>query len=330
MRVVIVTDFAEADSGGNRMFFQLAEISKKLFDTYLLTGRASPSPRVTTKCAWIYQDCPQPYKCPHKALLLFLCAAVNIARLKPDIIITNSHLPNLLAWIYPRKTVAVLHHIEQFQGVLRPLAELIQKAELKAPHRLIMTPVAKFTENTLLVPPLYEVPICPKAPKIPGLITMIGRLEKRKHYDLALIAFKIAKQQDSQLKLVVIGDGPEKQKITGLVEKLKLTDVVLKGRVTDEEKLKILAQSEIFLHTGYPEGYVISIQEAHNCQNKIVAYKETPSLRDINCDKYPYETFKPQEIASKILQARKSQIKKCKTIKSTKKIYEKILNLLAR
>jgi len=53
---------------------------------------------------------------------------------------------------------------------------------------------------------------------------MIGRLEPRKNYHLALAAFKIAKTLRPDLN-VIIGDGPLRRDLHRTIERLGLQDV---------------------------------------------------------------------------------------------------------
>jgi glycosyltransferase involved in cell wall biosynthesis len=329
VRIALVTDLAEEGSGGNQMFLKLADLLAEEHEVYLIAGRAGPT-KAKTLCNGIYRSCPQPHRCPHLALLFLLCAAWQLAKLRPDVIHTNSHLPNLLAWLHPRRTIATIHHLEHPTNPLAAaLTHAIQTAELKAPHALLISPMAKLTPRTVQLPPLYQLPPCPPAEKQPGLVAMVGRLEKRKHYDLALLALRHALRSNPDLHMVIVGDGPERPTITRLIDKLGLKNrVTLAGHLPEHKKLETLARSEIFLHTGYPEGYVIAAVEAHHCRNKIVTHAETPALKHLKCNTYPYTRYKIQEIAAALETAHKNPLGECKTLKETKEVYKKIYQIL--
>lgn len=73
-------------------------------------------------------------------------------------------------------------------------------------------------------------------------------------------------------KLIILGAGPEKKKITNLVKRLKLTErVVFLGKKQRVEKY--LGIADLFLLTSEKEGFPLSILEAMSCEVPVVATK---------------------------------------------------------
>jgi glycosyltransferase involved in cell wall biosynthesis len=102
------------------------------------------------------------------------------------------------------------------------------------------------------------------------LIT-VGRLVARKATD-ELITI-LAAIRDSRLKLVVLGDGPERQKVESQVYGLGLQDqVIFAGFVTDEEKFQYLDAGDLYVSTSQHEGFGIVFLEAMACGLPIVCY----------------------------------------------------------
>jgi glycosyltransferase involved in cell wall biosynthesis len=107
---------------------------------------------------------------------------------------------------------------------------------------------------------------------------MIGRLEPRKNYPLALAAFKIAKTLRPDLKLVITGDGPQRRDLHRTIERLGLRDVEIKSHATEEEKHQPLAQAEAFLHLGHPEGFSLALFEAATLGAPVITHPQVPAV----------------------------------------------------
>jgi glycosyltransferase involved in cell wall biosynthesis len=84
--------------------------------------------------------------------------------------------------------------------------------------------------------------------------------------------------------LLVIGDGPEKDKIESLAKQLGIDSAVrLLGRVSDEEKFQYLAASDVYLSTAIHEGFGIVFLEAMECGLPVISYDrggQTDFLRE--------------------------------------------------
>ena len=89
----------------------------------------------------------------------------------------------------------------------------------------------------------------------------IGRLVKRKSIDTMINALSGIKNK--KIKLLIVGDGPEIDYLTGLTEQLNLTDrIKFPGYITEEEKYSYLANSDVFILTSMHEGFGIVFMEA--------------------------------------------------------------------
>lgn len=90
-------------------------------------------------------------------------------------------------------------------------------------------------------------------------IVMVARFAAQKDHDTLLQA--LAKIKDRPWRLTLVGDGPDEQKVRGLVSLLGLGDrVVFTGAVRSVQP--ILQQAQIFVLTSRSEGLPISIIEA--------------------------------------------------------------------
>jgi glycosyltransferase involved in cell wall biosynthesis len=93
------------------------------------------------------------------------------------------------------------------------------------------------------------------------LIISIGRLVKRKGFDVAIQA--LAALPDQKMKYLIIGDGPEEQVLKALAKDLGVQDRVLfLGFQPEDKKYQYLAVADIYLLSSLHEGFGICLMEA--------------------------------------------------------------------
>ena len=93
----------------------------------------------------------------------------------------------------------------------------------------------------------------------------VGRLDKNKRVDIIIKAFSSLKKIYPDLKLKIIGEGEEKNNLENLVKTLNLNDsVVFKGIMKNEDVLKEMSKSFIFVLLSINEGFGIVYIEAMN------------------------------------------------------------------
>jgi glycosyltransferase involved in cell wall biosynthesis len=98
----------------------------------------------------------------------------------------------------------------------------------------------------------------PLIPRSAGpLFVALGRLTEYKRIDLLLRLWeRVRKVTGGQL--VIAGDGPERARI----ESLAGPDVVITGRISEEEKHRLLCSAWLLLHPALMEGWGIVVAEA--------------------------------------------------------------------
>ena len=95
-----------------------------------------------------------------------------------------------------------------------------------------------------------------------GLV-YLGRIEEHKNLPLMLSAYEELRSRGYEGRLRIAGSGPALSKLQQLVGKSKITHGVdLLGFVDEEEKIELLASSEILLLTSHREGFPRVIAEA--------------------------------------------------------------------
>lgn len=94
-------------------------------------------------------------------------------------------------------------------------------------------------------------------------VVYIGRLEKRKGVKYLIKAVKLLENQSSEYKLVIAGDGPERDKLEEIVSKEEVSNVDFLGYISEEKKLELLATADIFCSPAlYGESFGIVLLEA--------------------------------------------------------------------
>lgn len=94
-----------------------------------------------------------------------------------------------------------------------------------------------------------------------NLITVAG-LQQVKGLDILINAFAKAKLQNPELKLVIVGEGPERTKLEQLISALKLTNCVsLLGQLSSEEIVNQLKKSGVFISSSHTETFGVALAE---------------------------------------------------------------------
>jgi 1,2-diacylglycerol 3-alpha-glucosyltransferase len=96
----------------------------------------------------------------------------------------------------------------------------------------------------------------------PSLVYM-GRLSYEKNIDDVINAFAIAHKKDQNLKLMIVGDGPEKINLIKLAVDLGVkSNVIFTGFLKGEELVRVLQANDIFLTASRSENMPLSLLEA--------------------------------------------------------------------
>jgi glycosyltransferase involved in cell wall biosynthesis len=104
------------------------------------------------------------------------------------------------------------------------------------------------------------------------LIGTVARLHKDKDIKILIKAFALVLKSRSQIKLLIIGDGPEKMKLTGLAEALGIKDrIIFTG--FQQDILPLMALLDIFCLTSKEEGFPQSLVESMSLGKPVVVSK---------------------------------------------------------
>jgi phosphatidylinositol alpha-mannosyltransferase len=94
-------------------------------------------------------------------------------------------------------------------------------------------------------------------------ILYIGRLERRKGVKYLLRAFSVFSQDNPNVKLLIAGDGPDREKLELLAEDLGISNISFLGYVSEELKLQLLNEADVFCSPAvFGESFGIVLLEA--------------------------------------------------------------------
>lgn len=97
----------------------------------------------------------------------------------------------------------------------------------------------------------------------PKTILYVGRLESRKGVKYLLRAFRLLANTQDDIRLIIAGDGSDRQKLETYVRDLHIPRVEFRGYVTDEEKVQLLSEADLFCSPAiFGESFGIVLLEA--------------------------------------------------------------------
>jgi phosphatidyl-myo-inositol alpha-mannosyltransferase len=158
-------------------------------------------------------------------------------------------------------TRSILKNLHSFTAVSDAAAEYLRSLT-KRPIELIPNGIDlskyKFTNHAVL----SDKPT----------ILYIGRLEKRKGLSYLLQAMQLLQQKYPDVRLQLAGSGPDQDKLLQEIKDFGLHNVEFLGYVSDEEKLRLLQEADLFCSPArYGESFGIVLLEAMASGLPIVA-----------------------------------------------------------
>jgi glycosyltransferase involved in cell wall biosynthesis len=101
------------------------------------------------------------------------------------------------------------------------------------------------------------------------LVGYVGRLSPEKNLNTLLTGFADAAREDSSLKLVLVGSGPEELQLKELVNKLHIQEKVIFCGLRYDIPI-VLCGMDIFVLASFTEGLSGALLEAMSCQRAII------------------------------------------------------------
>lgn len=126
----------------------------------------------------------------------------------------------------------------------------------------------------------------PDTEKDDNLAIFVGRLTIQKGIIDLVEIVKAVSDELPNLRLKIIGDGPDRQLLENEIKRLSIKNIELVGFISDAQKYKLMKQAKYFLFPSKEEGWGIALAEALYTGCIAICY-ELPHYRGIFAD-YPY------------------------------------------
>ncbi len=238
-------------------------------------------------------------------------------------------IPSILSQIKTKKIVVFQEAWYQYLNRMHPLLKTILRRQIKkiventdlvvAGSNSTMDSLIKNykCKNIVLIPNgIDPVPsIIEKTAKKYDIIYM-GRIVSIKHLEHLLEAVLIIKKKMPNVSVVIAGEGPLKEKLISLTDKLGINNSVkFIGNITEELKYKFLASGKIFVLPSEREGFSISSLEAMGCGTVPIVsmskFEEVCGFKDFVIDRQTgllYNYGNIEELSNKILELLQNDI----------------------
>jgi phosphatidylinositol alpha-mannosyltransferase len=156
-------------------------------------------------------------------------------------------------------TFHVAHEVMIADFLIKQLSPLWKKFDKKIHGRIAISKVAEDYARKFSPGPFKIIPVGvdlnrfrPKAPTMGQFkdkrinLLFVGRLDKRKGVEYLLKAYQRLSQIQPEIRLIIIGDGPQKKKAKDYVKEEKLKEVVFAGQVSPQDLPSFYATADIF------------------------------------------------------------------------------------
>lgn len=227
--------------------------------------------------------------------LMFALACFKMVK-EPFDVVDVDHIPffplfsmRIVCWLRRKKLYATWHEVwgrdywlEYLGGANGLLGYLVEKLGMKMPNvfisvsehttrRLRSAGVRREIQTVLNGVDLEPIHASPRFNESSDVI-YAGRLIDHKNVDLLIKAIAKVKQKRPQIKCVVIGDGPEKPALEGLVQSLDLKEnVQLLGFVPEHRDLYgFIKASKMLVLPSVREGFGLIVAEANACDVPVI------------------------------------------------------------
>lgn len=136
------------------------------------------------------------------------------------------------------------------------------------------------------------------------IIIFVGSLRPVKGVKYLIKAMKIVRQKEPNARLILIGNGEEKQDLVKLTGDLNLGNLItFVGQIPNEKVPEYMAASNVFVLPSLSEGFPLVSLEAMACGLPIVVSRVCglPEIVEDGKNGFLVESGNPEQIAEKVL-----------------------------
>lgn len=131
------------------------------------------------------------------------------------------------------------------------------------------------TDLVVVLPGSDNRTVVPGAKRDNPTVCFLGRLVKSKRPIDAVRAFAILRQEIPEAEMVIMGSGP----LEGELKTSGVQGIQVLGRVSHEERERILSSSHVLVTTTVREGWGLNVSEAAELGTPTIGY-DSPGLKD--------------------------------------------------
>ena len=299
MRIVFFTDTYEPQINGVVTAIKLfeKELERLGHEIYIVCPRVSGytyKENVFTVRSFTFKPYPE-----YRAGLPSLKLVKWIKNINPDIIhvhtpVTIGLLGITLAKIFSKPLIATYHTFMEEYFKIYFIPRRLKKKYSKVFSENFIKKYTKFFYNKtqiVIVPssaikkhikscgvkkPIVVLPtgidtdfFRPKRKPEKNLVLWVGRLGKEKSLDILLKAFSVVQQELHKVKLVIIGDGPERKNLENLAKKLSL-NIEFTGYICREKLPEYYSRAYLLVSPSTTETQGLTVLEAFACSCPVV------------------------------------------------------------
>jgi len=217
------------------------------------------------------------------------------------------HIKMNFRWMKKLSWKLIVSYYNRCDLVISPtksLADTLKMHGLKSPVEIIPNPI-----DTKLFKPATSRKSKEEAKKSLGIegksLVYMGRVSYEKSIDQAIQAFALAAEKNPEIKLFIVGEGPERTKLEALARRLGIKEkVIFTGFLRGYKLTRALQASEMFVTASQSENMPISILEAMACGLPIIAVSALgiPEIVKNGVNGFLSVPDQPKEMARNILE----------------------------
>lgn len=138
----------------------------------------------------------------------------------------------------------------------------------------------------------------------PKTVVVVSRLMFRKGIDLLIGAIPLICRGDTDVRMIIVGDGPKREGIEQVVDEYGLYDrVTVLDEVEHSKVGDIMRQGDVFLNTSLTETFCIAIVEAASCGLHVVSTNVGGIHEVLPPDMITFSRATSEDLATKVLES---------------------------
>jgi len=311
MRILIVSDFfvPHYNGGGERRYFEIARRLVEMgheVDVVSMKIQGVPHHEVIDGIH-VHHVGPKirnpPVRKPPDFMRFMLAVFRWICRNDYDIIDAQTYSPLLPSLLAARlrgiPMVATIHDVSSPQGdqwlQSSGLASVLEGVLMRLPYDGVIT-VSRSTASALIevygrspegihiIPNGVDLELIDSTPPATGdYIIFVGRLAPHKHVDHLIDVFRSLSTEFSDLKLEIIGDGVERNRLKRMARKYGISDrISFHHNLRYREVISLIKGAKVLVLPSTREGFGMVLAEANACSVPVVAYRTGGVVEVIN------------------------------------------------